>query len=196
MEMKEFSGNVSHSNIEGLMLDRGPNAQGKFNLGGNYLSALSGPGDTNSARLEATFKDITIYKSRGAAIWARGENHIFDGLKIADSAIGYTHAYPGTAQFHGDYTSKVLNSLFVGESDNKGTPNNGCREEAYGRSMPRADADYPVRGYEYYDFIHSIVNTKVRQLSGTMPLASPERQYRTLSDTLRLWDYYMEWMKS
>jgi cell migration-inducing and hyaluronan-binding protein len=26
--------------------------------------------------------------------------------------------------------------------------------------MPRADADYPVRGYEYYDFIHSIVNTK------------------------------------
>jgi cell migration-inducing and hyaluronan-binding protein len=26
--------------------------------------------------------------------------------------------------------------------------------------MPRADADYPVRGYEYYDFIHSVVNTK------------------------------------
>jgi cell migration-inducing and hyaluronan-binding protein len=105
------------------------------------------------------FKDMTIYKSRGAAIWARGENHIFDGLKIADSAIGYTHAYPGTAQFHGDYTSKVLNSLFVGESDNKGTPTTDA-EKAYGRSMPRADADYPVRGYEYYDFIHSIVNTK------------------------------------
>ena len=67
-------------------------------------------------------KDITIYKSRGAAIWARGENHIFDGLKIADSAIGYTHAYPGVAPYHGDYTSKVVNSLFVGESDNKGTP--------------------------------------------------------------------------
>jgi hypothetical protein len=105
------------------------------------------------------FKDITIYKSRGAAIWARGENHIFDGLKIADSAIGYTHAYPGTAQFHGDYTSKVVNSLFVGESDNKGTPKTDA-EKAYGRSMPRADADYPVRGYEYYDFIHSVVNTK------------------------------------
>jgi len=102
---------------------------------------------------------MTIYKSRGAAIWARGENHIFDGLKIADSAIGYTHAYPGTAQFHGDYTSKVVNSLFVGESDNKGTPTTDA-EKAYGRSMPRADADYPVRGYEYYDFIHSIVNTK------------------------------------
>ena len=26
--------------------------------------------------------------------------------------------------------------------------------------MPRADADYPVRGYEYYDFLHHVVNTK------------------------------------
>jgi hypothetical protein len=159
MAFREFSGNVAHSDIEGLMLDRGPNAQGKFNLGGNYYLPLADPGDTSSKRLEAVFKDMTIYKSRGAAIWARGENHIFDGLKIADTAIGYTHAYPGTAQFHGDYTSKVENSLFVGESDNKGTPTTDA-EKAYGRSMPRADADYPVRGYEYYDFIHSIVNTK------------------------------------
>jgi len=159
IQFREFSGNVAHSNIEGLMLDRGPNAQGKFNLGGNYYLPLTDPGDTTSKRLEATFKDITIYKSRGAAIWARGENHIFDGLKIADTAIGYTHAYPGTAQFHGDYTSKVINSLFVGESDNKGTPTTDA-EKAYGRTMPRADADYPIRGYEYYDFIHSVVNTK------------------------------------
>jgi cell migration-inducing and hyaluronan-binding protein len=26
--------------------------------------------------------------------------------------------------------------------------------------LPRADADYPVRGYEYYDFLHSVVNTR------------------------------------
>ena len=104
-------------------------------------------------------KDLTIYKSKGAAIWARGENHIFDGLKIADSAIGYTHAYPGVAPYHGDYTSKVLNSLFVGESDNKGTPKTPA-EIKYGRTMPRTDADYPVRGYEYYDFTHHVSNTK------------------------------------
>jgi len=158
-QFREFSGNVAHSDIEGLMLDRGTNAQGKFNLGGNSYLPYTDPGDTNSARLEAVFKDITIYKSRGAAIWARGENHIFDGLKIADSAIGYTHAYPGVAPYHGDFTSKVLNSLFVGESDNKGTPKTEA-EIAYGRTMPRADADYPIRGFEYYDFTHHIVNTK------------------------------------
>ena len=158
-QFREFSGNVAHSDIEGLMLDRGPNAQGKFNLGGNTYLPYTDPSDTNSARLEAVFKDLTIYKSRGAAIWARGENHIFDGLKIADSAIGYTHAYPGVAPYHGDYTSKVMNSLFVGESENKGTPTTDA-EKAYGRTMPRADADYPIRGYEYYDFTHHIVNTK------------------------------------
>ncbi len=159
MQIREFSGNVAHSDIEGLMFDRGPNAQGKFNLGGNTHLAFTDPSDTNSARLESVLKDMTIYKSRGAAIWARGEHHVFDGLKIADSAIGYTHAYPGVAPYHGDYTSKVTNSLFVGESDNKGTPKTEA-EKAYGRSMPRADADYPIHGYEYYDFLHHVVNTR------------------------------------
>src|SRR5436190_781733 len=158
-QIREFSGNVAHSNIEGVMLDRGPNAQGKFNLGGNTHLPYTDPSDTNSARLESVIKDLTLYKSRGAAIWARGENHVFDGLKIADSAIGYTHAYPGVAQYHGDYTSKVVNSLFVGESDNKGTPKTAA-EVAYGRTLPRDDADYPIRGYEYYDFLHHFVNTK------------------------------------
>jgi cell migration-inducing and hyaluronan-binding protein len=158
-QFREFSGNVSHSNVEGLMFDRGTNAQGKFNLGGNTHLPYTKPGDTTSARLETVIKDLTIYKSTGAAIWARGENHVFDGLKIADSAIGYTHAYPGVAAYHGDFTSKVVNSLFVGESDNKGTPKTAA-EIKYGRTMPRKDADYPVRGYEYYDFTHHVVNTK------------------------------------
>jgi cell migration-inducing and hyaluronan-binding protein len=47
----------------------------------------------------------------------------------------------------------------VGESDNKGTPTTDA-EKAYGRTLPRADADYPVRGYEYYDFLHHVVNTR------------------------------------
>jgi cell migration-inducing and hyaluronan-binding protein len=158
-QIREFSGNVAHSNIEGLMFDRGPNAMGRFNLGGNTHLPYTDPSDTNSARLESVLKDITIYKSRGAAIWARGEHHIFDGLKIADSAIGYTHAYPGVAPYHGDFTSRVMNSLFVGESDNKGTPKTDA-EKAYGRTLPRADADYPIRGYEYYDFLHHVANTR------------------------------------
>jgi cell migration-inducing and hyaluronan-binding protein len=156
-QIKEFSGNVAHSDIDGLMFDRGPNAQGKFNLGGNTHLPYTDPSDTNSARLESVIKDFTSYKNSGAAIWARGENHVFKGLILADSGIGYTHAYPGVAPYHGDFTSKVEDSLFVGETDNKGTPKTDA-EIAYGRTMPRKDADYPIRGYEYYDFTHHLVN--------------------------------------
>ena len=159
MQLKEFSGNVSHSDVDGLMFDRGPNAQGKFNLGGNTHLPYTDPSDTNSARLETVIKDFTSYKNSGAAIWARGENHVFKGLKLADSGIGYTHAYPGVAPYHGDFTSKVEDSLFVGETDNKGTPKTEA-EIAYGRTMPRKDADYPIRGFEYYDFTHHVINTK------------------------------------
>jgi cell migration-inducing and hyaluronan-binding protein len=84
---------------------------------------------------------------------------VFKGLKLADSGIGYTHAYPGVAPYHGDFTSKVEDSLFVGETDNKGTPKTEA-EIAYGRTMPRKDADYPIRGFEYYDFTHHVINTK------------------------------------
>ena len=159
MQLKEFSGNVSHSDVDGLMFDRGTNAQGKFNLGGNSHLPYTDPSDTNSARLETVITDFTSYKNSGAAIWARGENHVFKGLKLADSGIGYTHAYPGVAPYHGDFTSKVEDSLFVGETGNKGTPKTEA-EIAYGRSMPRKDADYPIRGYEYYDFTHHVINTK------------------------------------
>jgi cell migration-inducing and hyaluronan-binding protein len=159
MQLREFSSNVAHSDVDGLMFDRGTNAQGKFNLGGNTHLPYTDPSDTNSTRLESVLKDFTSYKNSGAAIWARGENHVFKGLILADSGIGYTHAYPGVAPYHGDFTSKVEDSLFVGETDNKGTPKTAA-EIAYGRTMPRTDADYPIRGYEYYDFTHHIVNTK------------------------------------
>jgi cell migration-inducing and hyaluronan-binding protein len=159
MQLKQFSGNVSHSDVDGLMFDRGTNVQGKFNLGGNSHLPYTDPSDTNSARLESVIQDFTSYKNSGAAIWARGENHVFKGLKLADSGIGYTHAYPGVAPYHGDFTSKVEDSLFVGETGNKGTPKTEA-EIAYGRTMPRKDADYPIRGYEYYDFTHHVSNTK------------------------------------
>jgi cell migration-inducing and hyaluronan-binding protein len=159
MQLREFSGNVAHSDVDGLMFDRGTNPQGKFNLGGNSHLPYTDPSDTNSARLESVITDFTSYKNNGAAIWARGENHVFKGLKLADSGIGYTHAYPGVAPYHGDYTSKVEDSLFVGETGNQGTPKTEA-EIAYGRTMPRTDADYPIRGFEYYDFTHHVVNTK------------------------------------
>ncbi|MES2698454.1 MAG: G8 domain-containing protein [Pseudomonadota bacterium] len=156
MRLREFSGNTAHSNFDGLMLDRGPRADGTFGIAGPNLTSYADPNDTSSGVVPAVFANFTGYKNRNGAIWGRGEMHLYTGLKLADNAIGFTHAsgIPGIAP----YTSRVVDSLFVGESDNVGNPTTPA-EIAYGRSLPAAAADFPIRGYEYYDFHHEVENT-------------------------------------
>jgi cell migration-inducing and hyaluronan-binding protein len=159
--LREFSGNVAHSNYDGLMFDRGPSPEGAFNVGGNTHLAYADPSDTKSKQLETVIEAFTGYKNKNAAIWARGEDHVFKDMKLADNGIGYTHAYPGVSPGGAAFTSRVVDSLFVGETDNIGNPTTKA-EVAYGRSMPNENADYPIRGYEYYDFGHSLVNVTFR----------------------------------
>lgn len=153
--LREFSGNTAHSNFDGLMLDRGPRPDGTFGIAGPNLISYADPADTNSEVLVAHFDNFTGYKNRNGAIWGRGEMHLYTNLKLADNAMGFTHASgaPGLAP----YTSRVVDSLFVGESDNIGNPTTP-EEVAYGRSLPAAAADFPIRGYEYYDFHHEVEN--------------------------------------
>jgi len=154
MPIGEFKGNVAHSNFDGFMLDRGPRPDGKFTTGGHI--AQSDPADPNSPQVEAVFEDFTAYKNRNGGIWARGEVHTFKGLKLADNAIGYTHASGNFGQ--SPFTSRVVDSLFVGETDNIGNPRTET-EKKYGRSLPFPNLpDFPIRGYEFYDFHHELDN--------------------------------------
>ncbi|MBN1510407.1 MAG: G8 domain-containing protein, partial [Phycisphaerae bacterium] len=156
-KVREFSGNTAHSNFDGIMFDRGPRPDGTFTVGGsNYHFAFSNPADPNSEPKGSVFENFTGYKNRNGAVWGRGEMHLYRNLKLADNAIGFTHASgaPGIAP----YTSRVVDSLFVGESENIGNPRTP-EEVAYGRSLPAAAADFPIRGYEYYDFHHEVENT-------------------------------------
>lgn len=161
MQLREFSGNVAHSNFDGLMFDRGPTPEGTFDLAGNTHLAYADPSDTNSQQLETIIEDFTGYKNSNNAIWGRGENHVFTGLKLADNGIGYTHAFPGGDPGGAAFCSKVVDSLFVGETDNIGNPRTP-EEIAYGRSLPNEHADYPIRGFEYYDFTHELENVTFR----------------------------------
>ena len=91
MQIKELKGNTAHSNFDGFMMDRGPRADGHFAVGG-YIS-LTNPADANSPQAASVVEDFTSYKNPAiAGIWARGEMHLFKNLKMADNAIGYTHA--------------------------------------------------------------------------------------------------------
>ena len=156
MPIGTFKGNVAHSNFDSLMFDRGPNPDNTFSVAGSGHTAYVDPADPSSGTVVTVVEDYTAYKNRNGAIWGRGQHHLYTGLKLADNAIGFTHAAGG-----GDapYSSRVQDSLFVGESDNIGNPTTEA-EIAYGRSLPHVTADFPIRGYEFYDYRHDVVNTK------------------------------------
>src|SRR5215468_1217406 len=154
MKVKEFKGNTSHSNFDGFMADRGPRPDGHFATGGHM--SLSNPADANSPQVESVFEDFTAYKNRNGGLWSRGEMHIYKNLKLADNAIGYTHASGNLGR--SAFTSRVVDSLFVGETENIGNPRTPA-EMAYGRSLPEPTVpDFPIRAYEFYDYRHELDN--------------------------------------
>jgi cell migration-inducing and hyaluronan-binding protein len=74
--------------------------------------------------------------------------------------MGYTHASGSAGR--DAFTSKMVDSLFVGETENIGNPMTDG-EKAYGRSLPKPTMpDFPIRGYEYYDYRHDVVNVTFR----------------------------------
>ena len=153
----EFRGNVAHSNFDGFMFDRNINVENVFGLAGPSYMPKENPADPNSESVDALFENLTSYKNRNGGVWGRGERHVFRNLKSADNAIGFTHS---TGSFGDDlFTSLVVDSLFVGETENIGNPETP-EEIAYGRSLPkRLIPDFPIRAYEYYDYRHDVVNT-------------------------------------
>jgi cell migration-inducing and hyaluronan-binding protein len=154
MKVREFKGNVAHSNFDSFMGDRAPRADGHFAVGG-YV-ALVNPADANSDPAESVVEDFTSYKNRNSGIWARGEMRLYKNLKMADNAIGFTQASGNFGQ--SAYTSRVVDSRFVGESENVGNPRTPA-EVAYGRSLPEPNvADFPIRAYEFYDYRHELDN--------------------------------------
>ena len=157
---REFKGNVAHSNYDAFMFDRNIAPNNTFGVTGSSHTGLENPADPNSKALESVFEDLTAYKNRNGAIWGRGEMHVFRNVKLADNAIGFTHASGAFGRYA--FTSQVVDSLFVGETENIGNPRTDA-EKAYGRSLPKPELpDYPIRGYEYYDYRHDVVNVTFR----------------------------------
>jgi cell migration-inducing and hyaluronan-binding protein len=139
------------------MFDRNINEDNTFDLSFSAYTPLENPADPYSEMVESHFEDLTSYKNRNGGIWGRGELHVFSNAKLADNAIGMTHS---TGTFGSErFTSRLVDSLVVGETDNTGNPTTP-EEVAYGRSLPKPPIpDFPIRGYEFYDYRHEVVNT-------------------------------------
>src|SRR5690606_22454253 len=116
--MREFRGNVAHSNYDGFMFDRNIADDNTYALAGNTYLPLVDPTDPLSEALVTNLGDLTAYKNRNQGLWGRGELLLFRNFKSADNAIGMTISSGsfGTEK----YTSLVTDSLFVGETDNIG----------------------------------------------------------------------------
>jgi len=155
--LRAFRGNVAHSNFDGFMFDRNINPDNTFDLSFSAFTPLASPADPNSAMVETHFENLTSYKNRNGGIWTRGELLIFHAAKLADNAIGMTNS---TGTFGSErFTARLVDSLVVGETANTGNPTTP-KEVAYGRSLPKpVIPDFPIRGYEYYDYRVDVVNT-------------------------------------
>jgi cell migration-inducing and hyaluronan-binding protein len=155
--LRAFRGNVAHSNFDGFMFDRNINEDNTFDLSFSAFTPLENPADPYTEIVETHFENLTSYKNRNGGIWGRGELHIFSNANLADNAIGMTHS---TGTFGSErFTSRLIDSLVVGETDNIGNPTTP-EEVAYGRSLPKPPIpDFPIRGYEYYDNRDEVVNT-------------------------------------
>src|SRR5690606_2816433 len=137
--------------------DRNAGPDGRFSVTGSSHMPKENPQDNSSRTLESYFEDLTSYKNRNGGVWGRGGMHVFRNLRVADNAIGYTHASGSAGR--DPFTSLVIDSLFVGETENIGNPRTP-EEKAQGRSLPKPQIpDFPIRGYEYYDYRHDVVNT-------------------------------------
>ncbi len=156
-KLREFRDNVAHSNFDGFMFDRNINVDNTFGLAGNAYLPKENPDDPDSKSLETHFDNLTTYKNRNGGFWGRGELFTVRNLKTADNATGFTMS--SGAFGREAFTSQVVDSLFVGETENVGNPVTP-EEKAYGRSLPkRRIPDFPIRGYEYYDYRVDVANT-------------------------------------
>ena len=156
IKFREFRGNVAHSNYDGFMFDRNINPDNTFGVTGPSHTGYADPADPNSEPLVTVFEDLTTYKNRNGGVWGRGSLHLFRNVKFADNAMGFTHAAGGGPH---EYSSRVIDSLFVGVTENVGNPATP-EEKAYGRTFPKPTMpDYPIRGYEFYDYRHDVMNT-------------------------------------
>jgi hypothetical protein len=155
--LRAFRGNVAHSNFDGFMIDRHIDEDNTFGLASWPLQPLTDPTDLESEVLESHFENLTSYKNRNGGLWGRGDMYVYSNLTLADNAIGMTQAAGDIGSL--PFSSRLVDGLVVGETDNIGNPSTP-EEIAYGRSLPKpAIPDFPIRGYEYYDYRDDVINT-------------------------------------
>ena len=122
--LREFSGNVAHSNkLNGLLADDGPAPDGSTRT--TFYTPRRDRTDAATG-VTAELRDFVAWKNVVRGAWLRGSDMVLSGV-LADNRIGATFAASRTY---------LRDALVVGESDNH---------------APHPNPSWSVHGFEFYD---------------------------------------------
>ncbi|KAF7646040.1 hypothetical protein LDENG_00194740, partial [Lucifuga dentata] len=176
--MGQFTNNRAHSNYRaGMILDNGvKTTQANDKDKRPFLSLIGaryGPhqdADPFKPRVPAVIHHFVAYKNQDHGAWLRGGDVWLDDCQFADNGVGLTLASGGTFPDDDGSHQQVKDSLFVGESDNRGTalPDNltwgADGADLHGRTLPRGN-DFPIRGMQIYDGPINVQNCTFRKFT-------------------------------
>ncbi|XP_014878247.1 cell migration-inducing and hyaluronan-binding protein-like isoform X1 [Poecilia latipinna] len=176
--MGQFTNNRAHSNYRaGMILDNGVKTTEANDKDKRPFLSLIGArysphqdADLFKPRVPAIISHFIAYKNQDHGAWLRGGDVWLDGCQFADNGIGLTLASGGTFPDDDGSHQQVKNSLFVGESGNRGTllPDNNIwgpgGSDFSSRTLPRG-IDFPIRGMQIYDGPVNVQNCTFRKFA-------------------------------
>uniref|UniRef100_A0A6Q2YLV1 hyaluronoglucosaminidase n=1 Tax=Esox lucius TaxID=8010 RepID=A0A6Q2YLV1_ESOLU len=112
--------------------------------------------DPNRPRVAALIDTLIAFKNNDLGAWIRGGDITVKNSGFADNGVGLSFASDGSYPKDEGSSQEVTQSLFVGESRNRGS--NGGQNKYWGqggadgkmRTLPR-NKTFPIRGFQIYD---------------------------------------------
>uniref|UniRef100_A0A673WGQ7 hyaluronoglucosaminidase n=1 Tax=Salmo trutta TaxID=8032 RepID=A0A673WGQ7_SALTR len=177
-----FYNNRVHSNFKaGLFIDKGvktTNASAAdpreyLCLDNNARFRPHENADPNRPRVAALIDTLIAFKNNDLGAWIRGGDITIQNSGFADNGVGLSFASDGSYPKDEGSSQEVTQSLFVGESRNRGS--NGGQNKYWGqggvdrkmRTLPR-NRTFPIRGFQIYDGPVRLTQSTFRNYVPTM----------------------------
>ncbi|XP_018524816.1 cell surface hyaluronidase [Lates calcarifer] len=160
-----FYNNRVHSNFKaGLFIDKGVKTTNASAADPREYLCLDNSArfrphqnaDPSLPRVAAVIDSLISFKNNDLGAWIRGGDIVIQNSGFADNGVGLSFASDGSYPKDEGSSQEVKQSLFVGESQNRGT--NGGQNKYWGvggadgkmRTLPR-NRTFPIRGFQIYD---------------------------------------------
>uniref|UniRef100_A0A8C4H3K0 hyaluronoglucosaminidase n=1 Tax=Dicentrarchus labrax TaxID=13489 RepID=A0A8C4H3K0_DICLA len=160
-----FYNNRVHSNFKaGLFIDKGVKTTNASAADPREYLCLDNSArfrphqnaDPSRPRVAAVIDTLISFKNNDLGAWIRGGDIVIQSSGFADNGVGLSFASDGSYPKDEGSSQEVTQSLFVGESRNRGT--NGGQNKYWGpggadakmRTLPR-NRTFPIRGFQIYD---------------------------------------------